>query len=191
MQRRFFQSIIAVVVVGAIALFTQAPAFAVGERYGPYLLATLPGGVPLCMDNPMSTSNGTTMTISTCHGGTNQQWYNEKRDRLSYWTFNRHGSKCLTVKGASHSDSAAIIQYACNDGPNERWIYEPVWAAGNTFTMTIGGRQYTSDKVFRIKNVNSSRCITVKDARHVTGNTLLQYNCDSPGINLWVQYPVG
>ena len=130
------------------------------------------------------------MTISHCHGDSNQLWTNEKRDSYSYWTFSRYGGKCLTVRNASRLDSEAIIQYTCNDGANERWLYLPYYSAGATYTLTLpNGRKYTSKNVFQIQNVNSSRCITVKNASHFSGNTLLQYNCSSPGLNVWVQYP--
>jgi hypothetical protein len=172
-----------------LAVFTTVPAHAaVGEVYGPYILIDQASGH--CIDNPnSSTSDNTTMIVYTCSGHTNQRWYNETAVTNSdYWTFNEVSRKCLTAKGASTADNAAIIQYTCNSGANERWVYQSVTCNCVNGTITIDGHQYAFDGYFKIKHLNTNRCITVKNASHTSGAALLQYNCDSAGSNVFMQY---
>ena len=186
-RKNILRRLIAFVAIGVMAIAPQTPAVAAGPVYGPYILATVGFGLPYCLDNPMSTNNHTTMTISECHGGINQQWRNEDLGSAGYWTFSAYSGKCLTVLNALKTNNAAIIQYTCNDGANERWVYDRVPSNTRITLWTTGGREYTTDKIFKIKNVNSSRCITVKNADLFGGNTLLQYDCSSPALNNWAQ----
>jgi hypothetical protein len=113
---------------------------------------------------------------------------------------NAASGKCLTVQNGSASNNATVLQYSCNNGANERWTYLPVPFSSvppppnmtevSFYLINIGGKSYFSDKQFKIKNVNSGRCLTVKNASTDDGATLLQYDCNSPGSNVWAQFQI-
>jgi hypothetical protein len=111
-----------------------------------------------------------------------------------YWTFNAVSRKCLTVQNASSSNNAAVLQYTCNGGTNERWRYEEFQfgtdSSGNRIAegTVIGGVLYLATSYFKIVNVNSGLCLTVKDTGTDNGDTLLQYDCASAGSNEWLQF---
>ncbi|WP_460624407.1 RICIN domain-containing protein [Kineosporia babensis] len=175
-----------VVVIG-LGVFTSTSAQAAGP-WGPYLLIDKASGH--CIDNPnSSTGNDTTMIIYTCSGNNNQRWLNSTPvTSTDYWTYNAASGKCLTVKAGATTNNAAIIQYTCNTGTNERWKYESTTCNCVNGTITVGGRQYAFVGYFKIKNLKSGRCITVKNASRASGSPLLQYDCSSPGSNVFMQY---
>jgi hypothetical protein len=95
------------------------------------------------------------------------------------------------VQNASTTNNAPIIQYSCNNGANERWVYQRYTCSGGCAVNNpwiVNGVRYNFVNFFKIKRLNSSLCITVKNASHSSGATLLQYNCSSPGANVWLQY---
>jgi hypothetical protein len=188
----FHRVFIALVALG-LTILTSTPALAsIGEVYGPYLLIDVVSGK--CINNPNSSqSNNTVMIIYTCTGtASNERWDNETAVTTSdFWTFNVASGKCLTVQNASMSDNAAIIQYSCTNGANERWVYDKVTCTGGCIInnpLIINGVQYRFIAFYKIENLNSGRCITVKNASRDSGATLLQYNCDTSGSNTWMQY---
>jgi len=133
------------------------------------------------------------MIIYTCTGtAINERWNNETAVTNSdFWTFNAASGKCLTVQNASMSNNAAIIQFSCTSGANERWVYDPVTCAGGCIIENpkiINGVQYRFVHSYKIRNLNSNRCITVKNASRDSGATLLQYDCNTSGSNQWMQY---
>jgi hypothetical protein len=189
--KRLGQAVVASVVL-ATAVFSSAPApasAAVGEVYGPYLLVEESSG--LCLDNPNSNPNdNVTMTIYNCLGGNNQLWYNNQRSTApDYWTFNMTSRKCLTVKNAATTDNAPVLQFTCNDGGNERWRYNQVADDDLNYFIRFPGVTYVSDgRVFQIKNLNSDKCLTVKNRGTTNGSPLLQFDCSKPGSNRWKQF---
>jgi hypothetical protein len=173
-------------------MLIPTPAHAIGEVYGPYLLSD---GVN-CIDNPnSSSSNNTVMIIYTCSGNSNQLWSNETAVTNSdYWISNGASGKCLTVSNPSTAgNNTPIIQYSCNSGTNERWKYEQQQPCSGSCAINnpwiLNGVRYNFVGFFKIKTLLSGgRCITVKNASHTSGATLLQYDCSSPGANVWMQY---
>ncbi|MBG0851628.1 ricin-type beta-trefoil lectin domain protein [Streptomyces spinoverrucosus] len=67
------------------------------------------------------TENATGVTQQNCAGAaTNQQW--SVTASGSYWLIrSRATGECLDVNGASTANSAALITYTCNGGPNQQW----------------------------------------------------------------------
>jgi ricin-type beta-trefoil lectin protein len=175
--KRLLQTAIGVVTLIAAVILPQTVAMAVGEVYGPYYLVDVNSG--LCIDNPNSNpNNNVTMTIYNCLGGNNQKWNNET------------SGKCLTVQNARPDDNAAVLQFTCNSGTNERWTYQSANPDNDLFVATIGGQKRITQKLFKIKNLNSGRCLTVKNASRNSGATLLQFDCTKAGSNVWAQFPV-
>src|ERR671912_2899996 len=48
----------------------------------------------------------------------------------------RHSGKCLDVERASQNDVAAIIQWTCHGGDNQRWRLEPA-PDGGVFLVAV------------------------------------------------------
>jgi hypothetical protein len=61
----------------------------------------------------------------TCHGGNNQRWRIEPSESVgdtpAYLIINEKSKKCLDVFMDSTADNANVQQFACHDGPNQRW----------------------------------------------------------------------
>jgi hypothetical protein len=174
-----------------LAVFSQAPAQAVGERYGPYLYINTRGG--MCLDNPnSSTANNTQMIVYTCSGKQNQQWYNKlEYTNNDFWTYNNASLLCLTVLNNRTDNNAPIIQFTCNSGNNERWVYDQYTCPGQCAwpaTKTFNGVTWKLVNVFRIRHLGTNECITVKNNSAASNQPLLQYNCASPGANVFMQY---
>lgn len=188
MKKWFSVTIMACLAIGMV-MFAPASAHAVGERYGPYLYINTAGG--MCLDNPnSSTANNTQMIVYTCSGGQNQQWWNKlEYTNSDFWTYNNASLLCLTVLNNRTDDNAPIIQFTCNSGSNERWVYQTVSCNCTTnATRTFNGVTYKFVNYFKIKHLGTNECITVQNASRASGAKLLQFNCDSPGANVFMQY---
>jgi hypothetical protein len=182
LRKRLFRTALAVVVLGAAVVLPQTPAFA--EVYGPYYLQEMLSG--RCIADPNASTGNVTMIIWNCSGGGEQRWWNDDAPGGTnrYWIKNQTSGKCLTVQNASMSDNVPIIQYACNSGANEIWRYNRF--DDLTYFVTINGVLLSAYR-YQIQNVNSGLCITVKNASMANGSTLLQYTCNSPGSNSFLE----
>jgi hypothetical protein len=196
--KRWLRSVVALLSIGAAIVVPQsaaqaAPAVAIGETYGPYILvlqnSLVPPRTPMCLDNPASNmSDNTRMEIYSCTANAlNQQWYNETAVTTSdFWTFNRASRKCLTVKGASTATGAAIIQYGCTKGTNERWTYHEVYRAFDS--GVIAGKDRPEGIVFYIQNMNSGQCLTTVNDSRANKTLLEQVSCADSNAH-WIQFP--
>ncbi|WP_433291642.1 RICIN domain-containing protein [Actinoplanes sp. CA-030573] len=189
-RKRALHAVMASIMVVVSVILAQSPARAAGEIYGPYWLLDMSS--KKCLADPgTSMSDNTTMVIWDCLGLDDQKWNNETPvSNSDYWTFNAASRKCLTVKNAVTTNNAAIIQYTCNTGTNERWTYEWHSLGGGLIPITVAGRGYFIDGYYKIKNLKSGRCLTVKNQGKTNGSALLQYDCDSPGSNMWAQLEI-
>jgi hypothetical protein len=71
-------------------------------------------GTKLCWDVwGAGTNNGTAITTYDCHGGPNQQFTYDSKERLTI----AHSGKCVDL-----SYGKDIVQYDCHDGPNQKWL---------------------------------------------------------------------
>jgi Ricin-type beta-trefoil lectin domain len=192
-RKRFHLIAVALVAMG-LGLWPSMPAqAAIGEVYGPYLYIDA-GSTNLCINDPGPSTGDVTMIVYPCQGtASNERWDNETAVTTSdYWTFNEYSHKCLTVLNASKDLNAPIIQYSCNSGLNERWEYDPIPCAGTcarSGSRTFGGVTYNPVGLFMIKNLNSGKCITIKNSTHTSNQPLLQWTCGAPGsADIWEQY---
>jgi hypothetical protein len=191
LTKKWFSVAIVAFFMTGLAMLAPASANAVGERYGPYLYINTAGG--MCLDNPNSSiANNTQMIVYTCSGAKNQQWYNKlEYTNNDFWTYNNASLLCLTVQNNRTDNNAAILQYTCNSGNNERWVYDKYTCSGECAwptTKTFNGVTWKLVNVFKIRHLGTDKCITVKNASRLSNQPLLQYDCDSPGANVFMQF---
>jgi hypothetical protein len=193
LRKRVHLIAVALVAMGlGLSPSTSAHAASIGEVYGPYLYID-GGSSNLCLNDPGPSTGNVTMIVYPCQGTANERWDNETAVTTSdYWTFNEYSYKCLTVLNASKALNAPIIQYSCNSGLNERWAYDKITCSGTCIwpgSRTFGGVTYNLVAEYRIRNLNSGMCITVKNSDHTSGQPLLQWTCGAAGsADVWEQY---
>ncbi|MEN3310461.1 MAG: hypothetical protein V7603_6663 [Micromonosporaceae bacterium] len=80
-----------------------------------------------------STADNAAVIQYDCNLGDNEQWFPQYQfydldfNKDAYVLINRHSGRCLTVKNASSSDGATLLQFGCNVGRNQQWTwYTPV-----------------------------------------------------------------
>ncbi len=118
-----------------------------------------------CVDVPgANDTNGTTLQLYDCNGGTNQQW--------EFWwdstvrpTFNTN--KCLDLPGADTDDGTPIQIYDCNGGGNQQWSL----ATDGTL------RGY------------GSKCVDVPGFQTADGTTLQYYDCNGGSNQMFMRAP--
>lgn len=193
-RKRFHLIAVALAALGlGLSPSMPAQAASIGEVYGPYLYIDA-GSSNLCINDPGSSTGNVTMIVYTCQGtASNERWDNETPVTTSdFWTFNEHSRKCPTVLNASKTLNAPIIQYSCNSGLNERWAYDKITCSGTCAwpgPKTFGGVTYNLVAEYRIRNLNSGLCITIKNSTHTSSQPLLQWTCGAAGsADVWEQY---
>ena len=73
----------------------------------------------------------------------------------------RHSGKCIDVDGGNQSPRAALMQFTCNDQPNQRFRF--VRISGN---------------VYEIRAVHSNQCLDVDGANSVNRARVMQFPCN-------------
>jgi hypothetical protein len=174
LRKRLFQTGLAVVVLAAMVVLPQTPAFA--AIYGPYYLGDWSSS--RCIADPNATSDNVQMIIWNCSGNGEQRWWNDDSPGGTnrYWIKNQTSGKCLTVQNASLSDGAPIIQYPCNLGTNEIWQYNRY--DNVTYVVTLNGAIHQAYR-YKIQNVKSSLCIGVENMSTANGAKLVQSGCNT------------
>ncbi|MFG2262050.1 non-reducing end alpha-L-arabinofuranosidase family hydrolase [Streptomyces sp. NPDC048720] len=119
MRRRSFRrrhpSVVLAAVVAALAalaaLLVAAPAQAASS-------GALRGvGSGRCLDVPGAVrTDGTSLQIYDCWGGTNQQWTSTDRNQLTVY-----GDKCLDVPGHATAAGTRVQIWTCSGGANQQW----------------------------------------------------------------------
>ncbi len=187
---------VALIALG-LAISTSPPArAAVGGLYGPYIYVDA-GSTNLCINDPDSTKNNVPMIVYTCQGSaSNERWDNKSAVTTSdFQTINVSSDRCLTVQNASTARNAAIIQYPCTTGTNERWVYDKLTCSapeclGPPPTQYFGKVLYRFIGIYEIRSLtNDNMCITIKNSYHISGQPLLQWDCGVPGsADEWEQW---
>ncbi|MFE8017890.1 RICIN domain-containing protein [Streptomyces antibioticus] len=86
-----------------------------------------------------------------------------------YYTFTaRHSGKCLDVTDNSAADSAAVLQYTCQEGLNQQWRLAD---AGNGYV--------------RVLAQHSGKCLDVAGASTADGAFVNQYHCTTGTNQQW------
>jgi predicted alpha-1,2-mannosidase len=113
-----------------------------------------------CVDVPgLSQTNGTTVALWDCNGGTNQQWTATASKQLMVY-----GTKCLDVNGASTADGAAVQIYDCNGGTNQQW------------TLNADGT---------IVGVGSGKCLDATGQGTANGTLIQIWTCNGGTNQKW------
>lgn len=74
---------------------------------------------------PAATQNGAPLQQGGWNNETNQQFQMQKQSDDSYQIVPVNSGLCLDVSGQSKADGAAIQQYSCWGGANQRWVMSP------------------------------------------------------------------
>jgi O-glycosyl hydrolase len=115
-----------------------------------------------CLDvTGASTANSAPVAISTCNGGTNQQWAATAAGELRVY-----GTKCLDAVSQGTANGTKIAIYDCNGGANQKWGLS---AAG----ALIGSQ--------------SGRCLDVTGAGTADGTAVILYDCNGATNQQWRQ----
>lgn len=85
---------------------------------------------------------------------------------------NDHSHLCVDVAYGSLSSGARVQQWNCYGGTPERWRFE--------YYGSVAGGYY-----YRVVNVNSGKCLEVRDGYTQTGGIIEQYDCWNGPMQLW------
>ena len=157
------------VVFVVAALFFSPSQASAGTLHGPSQVEGIQSDK--CIDVPHNShADNVVLQIWTCKNPvtSNQQFWAEDHGNNNWEIWNVGSGKCLTVKGASMLNNAAVIQYSCTLGANELWHF---------------GADYT------VINNKSGKCLTVKSQGTANGATLLQYTCNGGRNQVWTWGP--
>lgn len=67
-----------------------------------------------------STAVGGDLVCWDCHGGNNQQWRMDHKNRIR----SKHSGMCMDVEGAGTRAGTRVMQFPCHDGDNQKWDYD-------------------------------------------------------------------
>ncbi|GIJ80964.1 Type 1 glutamine amidotransferase (GATase1) [Micromonospora phaseoli] len=115
------------------------------------------GGKCLAVPNG-STTDGTQIQISTCTGGTNQQWTVTPNSTIKAL------NKCLDVNGNSSADGTRIQLWTCNGGPNQNWS-----------AQTDGS----------LRNPQTAKCLDVSGNSSADGQPVHLWSCHGGANQKW------
>lgn len=74
--------------------------------------------------NGASTAAGAVAIVANGSSHANQDWLEQWRSDTQFNLKNRHSGLCLGIDGASTSNGARAMQFACNTtAPNQRWAF--------------------------------------------------------------------
>ncbi|NUT46718.1 MAG: RICIN domain-containing protein [Saccharothrix sp.] len=79
---------------------------------------------------------------------------------------------CLDISGASTADNAAVIQYTCHSGTNQRFRLQPVTVSGATNT-------------FALVSVSSGKCVAPSGDGAAANTALVQLGCTNATSRVW------
>jgi hypothetical protein len=87
--------------------------------------------------------------------------------RPLYLIRNMQSGKCLNIWLASRDDGAEVVQYTCGQ-----------WWTGWTNEWFSLIQDSSDPRYYKIKNVNSGKCLNVQGARTDNTAPIIQYECD-------------
>lgn len=132
----------------------------------------------------------------------------------------RHSGKCIDVGGASLDDQAAVIQWDCHGGANQRWRLDPIGDGYYRITAGHSGKlldvagesvsdaapitqhgahggvsqQWRLDPVgdgyYRVTARHSGKALDVDRASPENGAALIQYASHAGGNQQWLLQPI-
>jgi O-glycosyl hydrolase len=115
-----------------------------------------------CLDVPnASQSDGTSVQIWDCNGGTNQQWTLTSSNELTVY-----GSKCLDVPGHATAAGTRVQIWTCNGGANQHW-------------------QVNADGT--VVGVESGLCLDVTSAATANGSPVEIWTCNGGANQRWTR----
>lgn len=84
----------------------------------------------------------------------------------TYTVVNQFSGKCLDVANVSTADGAAVQQWTCNGGANQRYKLQTVTALGNSHD-------------YQLVAVHSGKCVDVSTISTAPGAKIHQWPCDA------------
>ncbi|MEV5440558.1 non-reducing end alpha-L-arabinofuranosidase family hydrolase [Streptomyces sp. NPDC052682] len=113
-----------------------------------------------CLDVPgADQTDGTSLQIWDCHGGTNQQWTWTDSNQLTVY-----GNKCLDVPGHATTPGTRVQIWSCSGGANQQWRV-------NSDGTVVG--------------VESGLCLEVAGAGTANGTAVQIGRCNGAGNQKW------
>ncbi|MEV5434595.1 non-reducing end alpha-L-arabinofuranosidase family hydrolase [Streptomyces sp. NPDC052682] len=113
-----------------------------------------------CLDVPgASRTDGTSLQIWDCTGGTNQQWTLTDSNQLTVY-----GNKCLDVPGHATTAGTRVQIWSCSGGANQQW-------------------RVNSDGT--IVGVESGLCLDVSGGATANGTAVQLWNCNGGSNQKW------
>ncbi len=95
-------------------------------------------------------------------------------------TIRTHKGFCLDVQGGSLENSAKVIVFRCHHGANQEWLWEALDVDANNGFW------------YRVRNVNSGKCLDVQGGSVAPGASLIQFDCKKNAKNqqFWLKWLV-
>ncbi|MGW4985702.1 non-reducing end alpha-L-arabinofuranosidase family hydrolase [Streptomyces mirabilis] len=155
--RRRLSAVIAATVTVLIAL---AATLVAGPAQAATSGAVRGVGSDRCLDVPnASQTDGTSLQIWDCSGGTNQQWTATDNNQLTVY-----GNKCLDVPGHATTAGTRVQIWSCSGGANQQW-------------------RVNSDGT--IVGVESGLCLDVTGAGTANGTAVELWTCNGGSNQKW------
>lgn len=155
--RRGLSAVIAATVTVLIAL---AATLVAGPAQAATSGAVRGVGSDRCLDVPnASQTDGTSLQIWDCSGGTNQQWTATDNNQLTVY-----GNKCLDVPGHATTAGTRVQIWSCSGGANQQW-------------------RVNSDGT--IVGVESGLCLDVTGAGTANGTAVELWTCNGGSNQKW------
>jgi microsomal dipeptidase-like Zn-dependent dipeptidase len=84
-----------------------------------------------------------------------------------------HSGRCLDVQGGSTSDGAAVLQWPCHGGINQKWHLRP------------------SGPAWEVVSANSGKCLDVQGGSTAAGANVVQWSCNGGTNQKWMAERTG
>jgi hexosaminidase len=96
------------------------------------------------MDVPLSTATGTQLTVWAPHTGSHQKFVITANGDGTHTLKSVYSGLCADVSGGSTTAGAAIIQWTCTGGANQRWSLVAAAAGGYVLVSQSSGMAITA-----------------------------------------------
>lgn len=144
-----------------LAVLTAVAALLVADPAQAATTGALRGvGSGRCLDVPgAAQTDGTSLQVYDCWGGTNQQWTLTDNNQLTVY-----GNKCLDVPGHATTAGTRPVIWSCSGDTNQQW-------------------RVNSDGT--IVAVESGLCLDVSGGATANGATVQLWNCNGAANQQW------
>lgn len=86
----------------------------------------------------------------------------------TYYTIkNRSSGKCLAIGSGDQSNGAKAMQWTCNGGTEQQWIY---------------------DSANRLRNRYTDKCLAIGDGAMYAGAKVIQWTCNTNDEQRWIYF---